>query len=745
VADDDNASLATVAPGSDIAPGLPPVELPSTSDTPQRPRITVSPSQTRPPPPPKDTSWTDDYRTPPANASPPGAPKDTSWTEDYRTPPSNEAPPEVGTGEAAGYGALNALSFGAAPAIAGAASLAPHEWQTPDIYTPEGAPVTGPTVNPAAPFIGAAKMLNNWASSHPDPTVTAAYNKGREDYLRTQNAAQEQHGLAYLGGQLAGSLLSPSFAMRAATIPGRIGAGALAGGIGGGLYGAGTGIGAGEEPSDIAKDTLTGATMGAPLGGALGAIAPRFVNPNSPGQQAAATAQRLGAPLPRGIVSDSPGVNALTARLQSLPFSGIKERVGNTIEAAGEHLGNLSADLTQGIDDRSTADAIVRPAIQSVVDRNKAAINTAYNGVRNSIDLTQHYTLPTLKSELQNVITDRANAGWDHPEQGLDQFQNLVNGATFNGLHRARVDARSAGNVLAPHPGYNKADYNRLTRAMTKDLRSIVYTAAKDPTKRPDTLAAFDTAEQQFGRLADQNDNLHKLINKPGEATIATLLRAAKEKGGNLALVNQLRNSMNPDDFQLIGGTLLRELGYNPTTANFSLAKLVSEWNKISDGAKRALFSPDHLKDINEVVGMGKQLKGALKETNTSHTANALLAFEMMEKMAELGMEAASGHLSQSTLFGTGATMAAWPVARFLASPAKAKAMSNWSRAHRAMGLGEAPVRRAAFNEATRQLGHELGIVIDPSQYFPTGRATGGRVWQTRAERVRDILERYRT
>jgi hypothetical protein len=87
------------------------------------------------------------------------------------------------------------------------------------------------------------------------------------------------------------------------------------------------------------------------------------------------------------------------------------------------------------------------------------------------------------------------------------------------------------------------------------------------------------------------------LLNAKGEGAIATLLGGAKEKGGNLALLAQLRNSMSPSDFQQVGGTLLTELGHNNATGEFSLAKFVTNWDKVSDRAKAVLFSPQHLKN----------------------------------------------------------------------------------------------------------------------------------------------------
>ena len=54
----------------------------------------------------------------------------------------------------------------------------------------------------------------------------------------------------------------------------------------------------------------------------------------------------------------------------------------------------------------------------------------------------------------------------------------------------------------------------------------------------------------------------------------------------------------------------------------------MTEWNKVSDGAKRVLFSPQHADNINDIVGMEEHTKKALANSNTSHTAAPLILLD---------------------------------------------------------------------------------------------------------------------
>ena len=78
----------------------------------------------------------------------------------------------------------------------------------------------------------------------------------------------------------------------------------------------------------------------------------RPLPPLTAGQQAAQTAIDLGAPLPRGLASDSPAVQAITARARQIPWAGqqIGNRAARTVEAAGERIGDIVEELAPTAD-----------------------------------------------------------------------------------------------------------------------------------------------------------------------------------------------------------------------------------------------------------------------------------------------------------------------------------------------------------------------------------------------------------
>lgn len=181
---------------------------------------------------------------------------DESWSDLLSDKPVAKNTPQVGAAEAAGAGIAEGMTFGTAPIFEGLSAAAGPEWNQSQAS------------HEFAPFVGAAKMFGNVLSGHPDPAVRDAYERGRKDALDKQNAAREQHPIAYGAGQLAGAVMTPIPGLGGgAGVVGRLGRAALGGTIAGGLGGAGEQL-AQERP---ASEVVGGGIQGAVTGGAFGA------------------------------------------------------------------------------------------------------------------------------------------------------------------------------------------------------------------------------------------------------------------------------------------------------------------------------------------------------------------------------------------------------------------------------------------------------------------------------------------
>lgn len=649
------------------------------------------------------------------------------WSSFPDTAPAGKAPGRnIGSGEAALRGLGHGITMGLSPALAGAQDAA-----NPDIEA--AAKKFGIDPETAISFLdhvapglkatyGAGRLAVDAITGGKESTpAQQAYSKTRQQESDADTSASEQHPYLYNGAEIAGSLAVPipgATELKAASTAARIVKGMKSGATAGGLFGAGESIGEGKSAPEVIENAGKGVALGGTLGGVIGGvIGPKAAQaPATSGEKAAQTAADLGAPLPRGVASDSPMVQATTAKLKSYPLAGEKigERVGATQEAAGNKINDMSNQLAGGSAERSAVDASVRPGLQNVIDSRKGDINAAYDELRNNINPDQRFKLPKLEAALKAVELTRKRAGWSNPREGLDQAWNLVEqGGGFNGVHRLRRDLREAGNPTKSHPGYDAGDFRRITSAANSDLKDIVRKASTNPNHAE---SLYNTAEITAGEIIENNKTLEKIINSKGEGAVSTLLRAANEKGGNLPLLRQLKATMPKQAFEQVSGVLLHELGFSPSATNkFSLKQFETNWAKVSNQAKDMLFSPEHRQWIENIAGLARHVKDADRFASTSHSADLVVLLDIVKDSALMGHDIMStGMPGIGTAIGAGTSAALYLFTRWLASPAKAKSISAWVSAYRGLTLNQpTPARIAAFKIATRNLANNVDIPVD--------------------------------
>lgn len=185
---------------------------------------------------------------------------------------------KVGTMEAGVLGARNSVSFGAAPAMMGLAEAAGAGGDPGKTF---GAVPIEPEYGAVDMLYGAGRVLKEkfggvnegglkgQVTGDQRGEATKVYDRRRTEELESEKAALEQHPAAYITGQVAGSLVTPTaagLAVKGASGGARILAGTKAGAAGGGLYGAGTALSENQGPGDAAIETAKGAGTGAVFG-----------------------------------------------------------------------------------------------------------------------------------------------------------------------------------------------------------------------------------------------------------------------------------------------------------------------------------------------------------------------------------------------------------------------------------------------------------------------------------------------
>ena len=539
----------------------------------------------------------------------------------------------------------------------------------------------------------------DWGSAAPAPAVSATSNAApwEMDWGAPSAESQSPHERTFvdkLGETSWGKLAKDAYS--ALTLPGDVYAGKV--------------DPLSNEGLDRARSAAVFMTPGsAAMRGGEGVAGVALTPRSAPTEAitAAQTAEELGAPLPVGLATNSKVLQATTKAAQQLPLVGPKigEQAANTVRAAGGKVSDIADELSGGVVDRASAGASLRPSIKGVIEDNNSRIDDAFTSLRNMIDHTDTTELPTTEKVLKQIVAERKAAGQSNPKAGLEDVHNLVDeGATFNGLQRARSDIGNSLNFGTANPGFNAGDLKRVYGAMSRDMEHVVSMSAKEGVAPEAAVAALKDANATAAPIIEFNKKLQQLSGiSSDESLVGTLTKAAQNKTGNVKLLAQLRQSMPQEDFQQIAGTALAELGHNASTGRFSLNQFATKWDGLGDRAKNVLFSPEHKEALDNIALLGRHLKDADKFANTSNTAGAAAWAKLIA-----GGAAAVGALSYGDVSllikGMAGVGAGLGLARQLAKPASASAIAKWSRAAVLADHAHTAARLASFRLATRNL-----------------------------------------
>ena len=431
----------------------------------------------------------------------------------------------------------------------------------------------------------------------------------------------------------------------------------------------------------------------------------------APGITAAQTAVDLGSPLPVGLATDSKVAQAATKAAQQLPLVGPKigEQAAATVDAAGRRVGDIADDLSGGVVDRASTGAMLRPSIKGVIENNNSRIDDAFTSLRGMLDQSATTELPITEKVLKQIVGERTAAGQVNPKSGLEDIHNLVEqGATFDGLQRARSDVGNTLNFGAANPGFNGGDLKRVYAGMSRDMEGVAANSAKEGIAPEAAVQAYKDANATAAPIIEFNKTLQKLSGiKTDESLVGSLTKAAQDKTGNVKLLAQLRQSMPKEDFEQIAGTALSELGHNNSSGRFSLNQFATKWEGLGDRAKNVLFSPEHKSSLDNIAALGRHLKDADKFANTSNTAGAAAWGKLIASGAAAVGALTYGDVSL-LIKGLGAAGTGLAFANQLARPAGASAIAKWTRAAILADHGHTPARLAAFRLSTRNLLNNL-------------------------------------
>jgi len=427
-------------------------------------------------------------------------------------------------------------------------------------------------------------------------------------------------------------------------------------------------------------------------------------------------AARLGIKLPAGVATQSPAVQRLEAGLAQTPggaqviapkYELMQEQMGTRATqiaedlsraergpgvAAGEiytekgGLGQFIKGASQAAgkrfeERREQIDDLVAHAVGS--NNRFAANNTAQlvNELNAEIATSPNTLSPMLSPVIQRAmrVVDDANAGFG--------------GVTFDALRRMRT---AIGKEL------DRPDISGLTQT---PALSRLYAALR---------ADVSDAATKSGPIADRALKLHdryvrfnREVNLPALQKIADqdldvaaanyALSGTKDGMGRLQLL--VRN-FKPAERDTLAASVFQQLGnakagvkegadIGADSYQFSANTFLTNWNSLSDSAKRVLFAGDKYRNIipaiNDLVKVTTGAREAGKAVNTSNTGGAQMVTSALLGTGGIIGGALSGDATTALLGGAGALsgliLTGNLAARLLESPRFIRWVSDTSRA----------------------------------------------------------------
>lgn len=472
----------------------------------------------------------------------------------------------------------------------------------------------------------------------------------------------------------------------------------------GGATGAAYGLGSGTNMQDRLTGAGVGGVTGAALGASLGKLSDLYRGrrgPPPPGGGAAALDQAssdLNIPLMAADVGGTPASMASSFfRMTPGGAQPITAAARRSQEAAGDALGSIAA--REGVAmDREAAGQAVREGALAYRDSSRDAIGRLYKRAADEAGdarVSPQVALDRLDGNIAELSEVPGGAEGLSILKGLRD--DIANRGTIsvNGIRGMRTQLRQKFAKDGLRGSDIERRVNDVIDAASQDLVRSLETQGKSAAAK-----AYREADAQWAeRIKTLDDTIMPIIGKKGEKSgeqITDALNAAAK--GNNARLSKLFDSLPPEEAGAARATMIEGLGrasagaQNASGDTFSFASFLTNWNKIGNSAKNAIFSGENRKAIDQLALIAEKSKNASRFQNYSNTGIGVLGVATGATSAG-GPAALAGTLAGQYAFG-----------RLLASPRVARAILKIAQAKtpeavrtRINGLSNVAARDAAL------------------------------------------------
>jgi hypothetical protein len=399
--------------------------------------------------------------------------------------------------------------------------------------------------------------------------------------------------------------------------------------------------------SEAAGQLAEGTQLEAParIAGAIAGGAP-FTRPSvghlDAAKKVADTAEaatRAGVELPYFVSSESIIPKALAMPLKSMPLGAgpIFKRSQKAIEQLGEAAEGIHKD-TGELNVHQAGEAAKAGLLDWIGPSSTHTINEAYDAVNKYVNPDKLTQASSLSGTVQEL--GRLNVAANLPEVSpamriVMEAATNPQGLTYDGIKRLRTKIGGMLDSGILPADVDGTELKKIYGALTNDLKASAENAGGQKG-----LAAFNRANQLNRLINERRESLAKIVGLKGEVAPEQVLgrieKMAKEGvSGDINRLLQARKSMRPHEWEAVSSGLIGKMGRD-VEGNFSPNRFITEYSKLSDAGKTALFGvPTHpvRESLEDILKLSSKFKELDKFANPSGTAQAIQGLELIFSM----------------------------------------------------------------------------------------------------------------
>jgi muramidase (phage lysozyme) len=471
-----------------------------------------------------------------------------------------------------------------------------------------------------------------------------------------------------------------------------------------------------------------GLLAGAPTARATVAAAPAL----KPSQEVAQAAGRIGVEVPRAVTTDSMAVQRVAGAVRNIPLAGdpLISATGRTVQ----QLGDKASEVAQGYGGGTVAGSgdAARGAINRyVTGTTKERATKLYDAVDDLVD--NNVLSPLAKTqEVVGRLLARRNEAALPPGGAIDQLNQALGrpGMTYQGIKTLRTNVgEDVARSILPQ-GMSQGDLKQIYSALSDDLKNAVKNAGGSKA-----LTAFERANRYYNLVSSRREALAKIVGAAGDAPAERVFdrlvaMASGTSRADIAGLTQARKAIGADDWNEFVSGVVAQMGRSPAArgapeslqgVDFSPERFLTAYNKLSDAGRNVLFKSGGkgelataLRDIATVSSRFRELQKFSNPSGT--TQNTIGAVTGVSAVTPLFM----GDIA-TPLAVVGSVVGGRMLASFLARPAAAASIADWSKKYEAAVRTPTAPKVALLTVASRNLANTLkdsGVTVSAQDFL---------------------------